>query len=62
MTTMRVLVQDAFEEIGVKKAEIDLTNDELQSGIRRANDLLTSWADIGYIVGYNPVSVYFGHL
>ncbi len=55
MTTMRVLVQDAFEEIGVKKAEIALTPDELQSGIRRANDLLTSWADIGYIVGYNPV-------
>jgi len=55
MTTMRVLVQDAFEEIGVKKAEVDLTDDELQSGIRRANDLLTSWADIGYIVGYNPV-------
>jgi len=29
MTTMRVLVQDAFEEIGVKKAEVDLTDDEL---------------------------------
>lgn len=56
MTTMREVVQDAFEEIGVKKAEVELTNDELQSGIRRANDLFTSWSDIGYIKGYNPVS------
>ena len=55
MITMRELVQDSFEEIGVKKAEVDLTDDELQSGIRRANDLLVSWDAIGYIVGYNPV-------
>jgi len=52
---MREVVSDAFEEIGVKKAEIDLTDDELQSGIRRANDLGTSWDAIGYITGFNPV-------
>jgi len=52
---MREVVSDAFEEIGVKKAEIEITNDELQSGIRRANDLGASWDAIGYIVGYNPV-------
>ena len=56
MATMREIVQDAFEEIGVKKAEVALTDDELQSGIRRCNDLLTSWDAIGYIVGYNPVT------
>ena len=55
MTTMREVVEDAFEEIGVKKAEVELTNDELQSGIRRANDLLVSWDAIGYIIGFNPV-------
>ena len=55
MTTMREVVQDAFEEIGVKTAEVALTNDELQSGIRRCNDLLTQWDDTGVIVGYNPV-------
>ena len=53
--TMLEVVEDAFEEIGVKKAEVSLTGDELQSGIRRCNDLLNSWVDIGYIVGYNPV-------
>ena len=55
MATMREVVSDAFEEIGVKKAEIEITDDELQSGIRRCNDLLVSWDAIGYIVGYNPV-------
>ena len=55
MTTMRVLVEDAFEEIGVKTAEVPLTNDELQSGIRRCNDMLLEWDDIGIIVGYSEV-------
>lgn len=55
MTTMLEVVNDAFEEISVKVAEQALQSDELQSGIRRCNDLLTSWDDIGYIVGYNPV-------
>ena len=55
MTTMLEVVQDAFEEIGVKTAEVSLTDDELQSGIRRCNDMLTEWDDIGIITGYNPV-------
>lgn len=55
MTTMRVIVEDAFEEIGVKTAEVELTGDELQSGIRRCNDMLTEWNDTGIIVGYNEV-------
>jgi hypothetical protein len=55
MTTMRVVVQDAFEEIGAKTAEVALTNDELQSGIRRCNDMLLEWDDIGTITGYNEV-------
>ena len=55
MTTMRLIVQDAFEEIGVKTAEIPLTNDELQSGIRRCNDMLTEWDNIGIVTGYIEV-------
>ncbi|QDP63206.1 MAG: putative peptidoglycan hydrolase [Prokaryotic dsDNA virus sp.] len=55
MTTIREVVEDAFEEIGVKTAEVPLTNDELQSGIRRCNDMLTGWDDIGIIVGYTEV-------
>lgn len=55
MTTMREVVEDALEEIGVKTAEVSLTNDELQSGIRRCNDMLTEWDDASIIVGYNPV-------
>ncbi len=55
MTTIREVVEDAFEELGVKTAEVPLTNDELQSGIRRCNDMLTEWDDIGIIVGYTPV-------
>lgn len=52
---MRVIVEDAFEEIGVKTAEVELTGDELQSGIRRCNDMLLEWDDIGVIVGYSEV-------
>ena len=55
MTTMLEVVEDAFEEIGVKSAEVSLTSDELQSGIRRCNDMLAEWDDIGIIVGYTPV-------
>ena len=55
MVTMREVVQDAMEEIGVKTAEIELTGDELQSGIRRCNDMLLEWDDSGVIVGYNEV-------
>ena len=55
MVTMLEIVQDAFEEISVKTAEIPLTSDELQSGIRRCNDMLTEWDDIGIIYGYTPV-------
>lgn len=55
MTTMREVVEDAFEEVGVKTAEVPLTDDELQSGIRRCNDMLTEWDDIGIIFGYTPV-------
>ena len=52
---MREIVEDAFEEIGVKTAEIPLTSDELQSGIRRCNDMLTEWADDGTLYGYTEV-------
>lgn len=55
MTTMREIVEDAFEEIGVKKAEVSLTGDELQSGIRRCNDMLSEWSDIGILPAYEPV-------
>jgi len=56
MTTLREVVEDAFEDITVKKAETALESDELQSGIRRANDMLAQWNDLGIIVGYNPVT------
>jgi hypothetical protein len=52
---MREVVQDAMEEIGVKTAEIELTGDELQSGIRRCNDMLLEWEDSGVIAGYSEV-------
>ena len=55
MTTMREVVEDALEEIGVKTAEIALTSDELQSGIRRANDMLLEWADLGLTPSYQEV-------
>ena len=55
MATMLEVVNDAMEEIEVKTAEIPLTSDELQSGIRRCNDLLAEWADLGLTPGYIEV-------
>ena len=55
MITIREVVSDSFEELGVKTAEVPLTDDELQSGIRRCNDMLLEWSDIGIITGYNEV-------
>ena len=52
MTTMLEVVQDALEDLGVKTAEIALTSDELQSGIRRVNDMLMEWSDLGLTPGY----------
>lgn len=56
MTTMREVVEDAMEDITVKKAEVALTSDELQSGIRRLNDMLAQWDQLGIVIGYNPVT------
>jgi hypothetical protein len=55
MTTMREVVSDAMEEIGVKTAEIALQSDELQAGIRRCNDMLLEWSDLGITPGYIEV-------
>jgi len=56
MATMLEIVNDALEELGVKTAELPITNDEFQSGLRRCNDMLTEWQDAGIIVGYNEVT------
>lgn len=53
---MLEVIEDAFEEIGVKTAEVHLTSDETQSGLRRCNDMLTEWDDIGIITGYIPIT------
>ena len=55
MTTMREVVEDALEDIGVKKAEVSLQPDELQSGIRRLNDMLAQWNELGITPGYSPL-------
>lgn len=55
MATMREVVEDALEDIQVKTAETAVENDELQSGIRRVNDMLTEWADSGILPGYKEV-------
>ena len=55
MVSMRDIVNSAFEEIGVKAAEISITDSELQSGISRCNDMLIEWDQLGTIKGYKEV-------
>jgi len=56
MVTMLEIVNDALEELGVKTAELPITNDEFQSGLRRCNDMLAEWDEAGIIVGYEEVT------
>jgi len=56
MATLREVVEDAFEEITVKTAEVALTDSELQSGIRRLNDMLAQWVELSIITSYNETA------
>ena len=56
MATMLEIVNDALEELGVKTAELPITNDEFQSGLRRCNDMLTEWDDMGIVTGYIEIN------
>lgn len=48
----RDLIADAFAEIALAGYTFDLTADEMQTGLRRLDDMMamlsTSWVDIGY--------------
>jgi len=55
MTTAQVLIDGAFEEIGVKAAESPLTDAMAQKGLRKLNNILNEWNATGILVGIEPV-------
>ena len=55
MTTVKQIVDGAAEEIGVKTAEINLEPADFQVILRRMNNMLTEWADLGITPTFNEV-------
>lgn len=53
--TKRELVQAALNEIGIADYEFDITPEELSSGVRRLNTMLSQWSLKGVRVPYNFV-------
>ena len=56
MTTALELIEDAFDDIEVKSAEVDLSPSEIAIGIRRLNRIATALAAKSINVGYTIVS------
>lgn len=56
MTTARQLIEDAFDDLEIKSAEVDLTDAEMNTGIRRLNRLGTAFAAGGLNFGFSKIS------
>ena len=56
MTTALSIIEDSYGEIRVKKAGIDLTEDEIDTAIRKLNRLMVEWDSIGIHLGFRKVS------
>ena len=53
MATVGQIVEDAFNDLEVKVAEVDLTPSEMSLGIRYLNRLMVSFASSGLNLGYS---------
>lgn len=52
MTTKRQVVEDAFAELSLSGAVVDLTPEELQTGLGRLDRMLAHWDSRGVRIGY----------
>lgn len=52
MTTIKEIINDAFDDLEIKSAEVDLTDSELAIGIRRLNRMMVSLAATGMDFGF----------
>lgn len=55
MSTALTLINDAFDDLEIKSAEVELTDSEVATGIRRLNRLMTQLAAGGLNVGFTKV-------
>lgn len=56
MATALSTIEDAFAEIRVKKAGVDLQTDEISTAIRKLNGLMTEWDVLGIHLGFRKVA------
>jgi hypothetical protein len=56
MTTALQLIEDSFDDIGIKPAETDLSDSEIAIGIRRLNRLAVGFASSGLNFGFTKVT------
>lgn len=55
MATALTIINDAFNDLEIKSAEVDLTDSEINTGIRYLNRLMVTLAADGFNVGYTKV-------
>lgn len=53
MATKRELIVQGFEEIGIASSAFDLQAEELDTGLRRLNQLMAEWDVHGIRLGFN---------
>lgn len=53
MATKRELVEGAYEELGLAEYVFDLSDEELDTGLRRLDRMMTKWDARGIRLGYN---------
>ncbi len=56
MTTALTIIESAFDDLGIKPSETDLSTSEISTGIRRLNRLGTQFAAKGINVGFSKIS------
>jgi len=55
MATALTLINDAFNDLEIKSAEVDLTTSEINTGIRYLNRIMVYFAASGLNVGFTKV-------
>jgi hypothetical protein len=55
MSTALQIIEDAFDSLEIKSAEVDLETDEINNGIRRLNRMMTAWAQQGINLSYTKI-------
>lgn len=54
--TASYIITRALTRLGIRASETSLESDEVQDGLYLLNDMLSSWTEAGYNLGFSPVA------